>query len=275
MNGYKFDDYGIFNDAVKTTSTLKDSYISSKNDIDTVKTTINNDSVFMGPIADECRTEVNNICTDLEVINDNFSMIQDYLVSTSENYKVSDNNASSVINNSNSNNSNNSSSNNTLSINTNTFSNKPNFANQEAYGTGNEIARDNSSWIGECSWFSIGKFTEMYGYKPNVDAAHRYGYEMASNIANNNDNFVLSSTPKSGAIFSCPQGPYATSPLGHTGVVTNVNGNTVTIQESNVSGMSNTEYYNVNGQSVSYLERTMTIDELKAWYPGITFANPK
>lgn len=116
----------------------------------------------------------------------------------------------------------------------------------------------------------------MYGQQPNLDPAHRLGKEMASEIVRLNDDFELSTDkPKAGAVFSCPQGPHATQAVGHTGVVTAVDGNMVTIQEGNVSGMQNTQYANVNGKTVSYIERTMTIDELKAWYPGINFANPK
>lgn len=97
MNGYKFDDYGIFSSAIGTTNTVKTTFNTAGTDINSVNQTISDDGIFMGPIADECRNAISLLNTDLTMINENFSMIQNFLAETSQNYQTTDKNASTTV----------------------------------------------------------------------------------------------------------------------------------------------------------------------------------
>ena len=52
MNEYKISDYGIFNDAISTTSKVNESLTNNQTTINDCSTNLNNESVFMGPICD-------------------------------------------------------------------------------------------------------------------------------------------------------------------------------------------------------------------------------
>lgn len=99
MNGYEFSDYGIFSNAISTTNTLKTKATDCNNAVNEANTTLSNNDVFMGPIADECLQAINSLTTDLTNIEGNFEKISSYLAQTSNEYKISDQNASNVVNN--------------------------------------------------------------------------------------------------------------------------------------------------------------------------------
>lgn len=162
----------------------------------------------MGSVADKCRTDLNDVTTEIDVVNENFATVKAYLAEVASTYKSGDDMAKDVLK----------LKNDTQFRNGKNFNSQPDFSNNDAYGSGNGLTND--GWTGECSWFSAGKFCEMYGQQPNLDPAHRLGKEMASEIVRLNDGFELSTDkPKAGAVFSCPQGPHATQAVGHTGVL--------------------------------------------------------
>lgn len=97
MNEYSISDYGIFSSAVSTTNTIKNNVSTIKNSYNDVKTTISNQSVFMGPIADACVSKLDSISTNLNELDENFSIISQYLISTSSTYKSGDDAANSNI----------------------------------------------------------------------------------------------------------------------------------------------------------------------------------
>lgn len=97
MDGYSFSDYGIFSSAVSTTNTVKTSVDNCNTALGEVKTIIGNESVFMGPIAEECVKAIDSLNTDLTGLCDNFNTISSYLIQTSSNYSNTDKNASNTI----------------------------------------------------------------------------------------------------------------------------------------------------------------------------------
>ncbi len=90
MNDYKVSDYGIFNDAVGTAKKLNESLDTSKTEIDDCKNKLNSESVFMGPACDEALKGLDNCCSKIELLYDNFNTISGYLVDTANNYKSGD-----------------------------------------------------------------------------------------------------------------------------------------------------------------------------------------
>ena len=100
---YSVSDYGIFSDAISTTNKLKASIDTANIKIYNdrynikVKTTISNDSIFMGPCADSCVEALNKMNQSMTVMTENFSAINQYLIDVSNAYKAGDKNASQVV----------------------------------------------------------------------------------------------------------------------------------------------------------------------------------
>ena len=94
MNEYNISDYGIFSDAISTTTTLSSSVDTCQSSLKTCNNTINNESVFMGPIAEKCIQFLNNLSTDLDSVKANLGTMSNYLIQTSANYKAGDEAAS-------------------------------------------------------------------------------------------------------------------------------------------------------------------------------------
>ena len=136
----------------------------------------------------------------------------------------------------------------------------PNFNNMEAWATRNPYAK--ASLYGQCTWFAWGRFYELYGYDPGFTGN---GWDCVDQlIASHPDKFVRSTVPKAGAIFSG---------IGknHVGIVISVNNNTLTIQEGNLDGITNT----FQDAKKDWHTTTYTLDGLRTTYKGVIFANPK
>ena len=97
MNEYNVSDYGVFSDAINTTKTLNDQIDSFKVSLSECKSVIDNDAVFMGPIADECINAVNTVNTNAESMKTTFSTISSYLVEASQKYKTGDDSSTSTV----------------------------------------------------------------------------------------------------------------------------------------------------------------------------------
>lgn len=265
MNGYEFSNYGIFSSAIGTTNTVKTTFDTAGTDINSVNQIISDDGVFMGPIADECRNAISLLNTDLTMINENFSMIQNFLAETSQNYQTTDKNAATTIT---------GSKDGVLDLGFGTTGSgnsnvgTPDFSNNAAWISENPYS---SNYTGQCTWFAWGKFYETYGYSPGFTGN---GADCARQLVNaHSDKFELSNTPVAGAIFS--ETASGSHPYGHTGIVKSVNSDgTITIQEGNLN--SSTDTFEV--AKTDWQEYTATVDEIvNRWggYGGIEFANPK
>lgn len=132
MNEYSISDYGIFSDAIKTNDNIINKFNTGKNDIKSAKTTINNDGVFMGPVADKCRADLNDVTTELDVVNENFATVKAYLAEVASTYKSGDDKAKDVLK----------LKNDTQFRNGKNFNSQPNFSNNDAYGSGNGLTND-------------------------------------------------------------------------------------------------------------------------------------
>lgn len=94
MNEYNISDYGIFSDAISTTTSLNSNIDTCQSSAKTCTDTISNESVFMGPIAEKCVQFLNNLSTDLDSVKANLGTMSNYLIQTSANYKAGDEAAS-------------------------------------------------------------------------------------------------------------------------------------------------------------------------------------
>ena len=105
----------------------------------------------------------------------------------------------------------------------------PNFNNLEAWVTKNPYAQ--AGLYGQCTWFAWGRFYELYGYDPGFSGD---GSSCVKELVSAHpDKFERSSSPKAGAVFSA---------IGHNhvGIVIAVKDNTITVQEGNLDGITNT-----------------------------------
>ena len=90
MNEYKISDYGIFNDAISTTSKVNESLTNNQTTINDCSNNLNNESVFMGPICDEAVNAFSEVSVKLNELTENFSTISTFINETAESYKDGD-----------------------------------------------------------------------------------------------------------------------------------------------------------------------------------------
>lgn len=136
----------------------------------------------------------------------------------------------------------------------------PNFNNVEAWITKNPYAR--AGLYGQCTWFAWGRFYELYGYDPGFTGN---GWNCVDQlIAAHPDLFERSLSPKPGSVFSGIG-------VNHVGIVIAVDGDYVTIQEGNLDGKTNT----FHDAKTDWHTVTYTLNQLRSYYRGVMFANPK
>lgn len=143
----------------------------------------------------------------------------------------------------------------------------PNFsANKNAWTSSNPFYPHCS---GQCTWFAWGRFYEIYGYDPGFRGN---GATCANELQNKHPEFfVISKKPKAGAVFSTGNNTY-----GHVGIVIDVDGDTIIVQEGNY-GPQNWNYPNFINHGINncytdsgWRTSTYNVNKLNAIY-----ANPK
>lgn len=97
MNEYSISDYGIFSDAIATTNSLSNTVSDFQSSCSECKSTISNDAVFMGPIADSCVNSFGDLDSNIADLLSNFSQISSYLGETAASYKSGDTAASNAV----------------------------------------------------------------------------------------------------------------------------------------------------------------------------------
>ena len=97
MSGYSIKDYGIFQDAVTTTNNFSTAATTGSEVINSCKTALSNDSVFMGPACDSCIEALNNSYSKLENIIANCASVVSYFGETVATYKTGDNKAAKIL----------------------------------------------------------------------------------------------------------------------------------------------------------------------------------
>lgn len=95
---------------------------------------------------------------------------------------------------------------------------EPNFYNIEAYETLNPYAQ--KKLYGQCTWFAWGRFYEIYGYDPGFTGDSWNCVDEL--IASHPDTWIESDVPTPNCVFSGVG-------VNHVGIVTQVNGNMLTI----------------------------------------------
>lgn len=90
MNEYTVSDYGIFSDAVATTSQVQQNIESANTTLKDAQQALSNESIFMGPICDSCVGGFTKAGTSFTTLNDNFNSIKTYLIDSATNYQAGD-----------------------------------------------------------------------------------------------------------------------------------------------------------------------------------------
>ncbi len=137
---------------------------------------------------------------------------------------------------------------------------KPNFDNYDAWVNKNPYAQ--AKLYGQCTWFAWGRFYELYGYSPEFIGD---GWKCVDQLLKTHgDKFERSTTPKAGAVFSG---------IGrnHVGIVIDVKGDVLIIQEGNLDGKTNT----FKDARKDWHTKEYTLSQLRAAMQGVIFANPK
>lgn len=144
-----------------------------------------------------------------------------------------------------------------ISVHGGTIHGDPDFSNNDAWRFQNPY---HPNFTGQCTWFAWGRFYEIYGYSPgftgNGDTC------VQELLSAHPDKFKFSTSPAPGAVFS--------SPSPHVGIVINVEGDTITVQEGNINGK--TDSFEV--AITDWHTKTYTMSSFKSIYGNVTYAVP-
>lgn len=97
MNEYNVEDYNLFDEAISTTNNFKNNLDSVSDMVNESRTIISNQSVFMGPIQENCVEVFGKLDTSFDSIVTNFTTMANYLDQANTSYKNGDQNASNLI----------------------------------------------------------------------------------------------------------------------------------------------------------------------------------
>lgn len=97
MNEYNISDYSIFDNAISTTNQAQQAVEECATSIIEAKTIISDNSIFMGPICDDCLNGINTLTDELNTLMGNLTTITSYLSTTSSNYQTGDSAASNTV----------------------------------------------------------------------------------------------------------------------------------------------------------------------------------
>lgn len=139
-----------------------------------------------------------------------------------------------------------------------TIRSDPDFSNDAAWGYNNPYSR--AGLYGQCTWFAWGRFYEIYGFDPGFTGD---GWNFVDQLVKAHpDKFTKSNIPEVGSVFSC---------IGrnHVGIVIGWDGATITIQEGNLDGITNTFKEAQNDwRTISY-----EFKEFIEKYDGVVFSH--
>ena len=99
MKDYQVTDYGIFSDAISTTTKYSESIKNTQTAATEAETTIKDESVFMGPIQENCVQEFSKMTVEMNTMVENFNTLATFLQQSSGNYQAGDQAASTTIEN--------------------------------------------------------------------------------------------------------------------------------------------------------------------------------
>lgn len=99
MSEINVSDYKNFSNAVTTTKNYLQQVTTNKETVIECKTILSDSSVFMGPIADNCKQDLSTLSTDLESILSTFQTVEKLLVISQDEYQTSDKDAADTATN--------------------------------------------------------------------------------------------------------------------------------------------------------------------------------
>ena len=97
MEKYEVKDYQIFDNAQSTVSKLNDDLDENNTSIEKCKTSLSDDTIFMGPVADECINAFGKVSKGISNLITNSNTIKNYLAEVSDGYKSGDNKAAKFL----------------------------------------------------------------------------------------------------------------------------------------------------------------------------------
>ena len=97
MNNYNIGDYGDFETGLASIKTLNDNLDTSNSNILDLKSKLTSDTVFMGPICDNCIEAFVNIDKKIDLLTENYSKLGNYLIDIAAAYKDGDEKAKKMI----------------------------------------------------------------------------------------------------------------------------------------------------------------------------------
>ena len=90
MYQFKANDYGSFNDAIGKTKKIDEELDKAKTTINTNKSTLSNESVFMGPICDNVKEAFESLTKTVDGVIVNYNTLSGYLDETLSSYESAD-----------------------------------------------------------------------------------------------------------------------------------------------------------------------------------------
>ncbi len=88
--------YQQLDDGVATTTNFNKESDNSKDKLEEAKTILNDTSIFMGPVQEECLAELNSLNSDVSTLQSEFSTMGNYLNDANNTYKTGDQQAASL-----------------------------------------------------------------------------------------------------------------------------------------------------------------------------------
>jgi len=98
MSEYSVSDYSIFTDGVNSISEVNEKLSQVKTNTTTNKQDLSSEEVFMGPVCDSCLEGFDGLFTKLDLTNENYAKFEKYLKDIATNYKESDKESASTVN---------------------------------------------------------------------------------------------------------------------------------------------------------------------------------
>lgn len=140
------------------------------------------------------------------------------------------------------------------------FRKEPDFTNDKAWGYNNPYTSANL--CGQCTWFVWGRFYEIYGFDPGFRGN---GYECVDQLIKAHlDKFELSDKRTAGSLFSSVK-------KNHVGIIIEVNGDKLTVQEGNLDGITN----DCETAKQDWHTKEYTMKSIKDIYGDIEFTDRK
>ena len=95
---YSAEDYAMFSNGSATAKSMVESLNTLKTDVEACKTIIENQSIYLGPAADKCKSLVDTINTTTDTYISSFTNVANYLIRAADAYKSGDSSALTTLN---------------------------------------------------------------------------------------------------------------------------------------------------------------------------------